>query len=75
MTEHCNSTCQLHEGTQDRLSTLENEVHGKDGLIACTAKMLETLTTVKNLMYGVVGVVGMAALMGLLNLIIKTPVK
>jgi hypothetical protein len=70
MTEgHCNSTCQLHEGTQERIATLEQEVHGKEGLIACTAKMLETLTTVKNLMYGMVGVVGTAALIGMVNIL------
>jgi hypothetical protein len=71
MTEHCNSTCQLHDNTDDRIGTLEHEVHGKDGLIACTAKMLETLTTLKNLMYGTIGIVGTAVIIGILNLVIQ----
>jgi len=71
MMEHCNSTCQLHENTNDRVTKLEDEVHGKEGLIACTAKMLETLTTVKNLMYGTIGIVGTAVIIGILNLVIQ----
>ena len=71
MGEHCNSTCQLHEGTQERITTLEQEVHGKEGLQVCFAKVVETLDTIKKAVYGLIALVFVSVGGALLKLVIS----
>jgi hypothetical protein len=55
---HCLTTCQLHDSTHSRLDRHDNVLYGEDsdgGLIAKTNRIIDTLDTIKKLVYALVG--------------------
>jgi len=55
---HCTTTCQLHEDTRQMLTKHSNVLWGEDsdgGLIAKTNRIIDTLDTIKKLVYSLVG--------------------
>lgn len=71
---HCLTTCQIHNDTKHQLERHETVIYGDDsdgGLIAKMNRVLDTLDTIKKLVYGLVGMAltGMVITLGKLILI------
>ena len=66
---HCITTCQLHTDTRSTIEKHSNVLYGDDsegGLIAKVNRIIDTLDTIKKLVYGLVGLalVGVATTIG-----------
>ena len=74
--QHCQYTCQLHKGHEDRIKDIESILHGKDGNEGWLVKMgrfVESFSIVRILTYSFAGTILLAFVGALVAIVIRSP--
>ena len=74
----CQSTCQLHDTTHDRINKIELMLVGdgdKDGLLVKLGKLIESFQTVRLVVYSCIGIIMCSFLGGVIALVLRSTPK